>query len=951
VGSTQLADGLDPEEVTTLLGAYRSICGEIVDRFGGFIDDHRGDGMLVLFGYPQVNEDDARRAVHCGQAIVTTLNPRLRQVLNRSDDPILQVRIAVHSDLVVVDGVGVAGATANEAARIQHHAPPNTVVISDATKALVRPYFETSSIGIVALRGVSRPVEIFAVIRERTGARAIPTSPFVGRFAELARLHGFVTGDDRLLFVSGQAGVGKTRLVTELERRYRFPVIACSGARTERGTSLHVFRGLIQTACGIDESDAPAERLAKLRARIGEAMSRNGDLPFLSTALGVPLTMLASPAAVDPGRLRRYALDVAAELIAGAAGPDTTVLFIDDAQWADQSSIEVISHLLAAEPRRLRLIVTARDGFDPPWPADQVQRFALGPLTRAESAQLAQLMPEGANLPAEDLDDLIDRGDGIPLFLEELLRTADALGRGHVVHRSIRFGEYRIPPALLDPLLARLASPRVDLELVQIAATIGRDVDRTLLQRVVGTDEDEFGRRIDTLLAAGLLEDADQGLRFRHELIREVAYESQRRSTRRHNHGVLADMIGDDDPAAGGARERATHLERAGRHAEAVTAHVRIAAADQLVGADVEVIDRLTHTLSLIDRLPDDSSRWQTELAVRRMRSFSAVAARGYGAAEAVADHQRCAELCRALVGAPEIVPTLVGSWSYYAFRGELDQAEEIGAALIGECAVAGIPAIAAEVCFGITEFLRGHFDAAAPILQAFLRSDWARSAEGVRQSRQLPSDGIGVVGAHQAFIHWARGDAVAAEASIASARRRVERLDFPFAPFTSCYIDYFEGVLKTLEGDHPGLVRSGRHMAELADRHGFAMWQLTAALHLDLAGILLGRRELIDRFTKHVTVVREVVGAQAYTPYWLTQLGVAQAAVGRADEALRTLNQALDVADETGSGFYSSETLRIRGRLRLDAGDPTGREDIRRAADLADGQGATALAARARSA
>lgn len=951
VGSTQMADAIDPEEITGVLIAYRSICGEIVDRFGGFIDDHRGDGMLVLFGYPQVNEDDAQRAVRCGQEIVTTLNQRLRHRFGPGDDPALQVRISVHSDLVVVDGVGVAGATANEAARIQDHATPNTVVISDATKALVEPYFDTASIGAVALRGVSRPVEIFTVIRERPGSRrATPTSPFVGRSPELMRLEAFVTGDDRLLVVSGQAGLGKSRLIAESARRYGFPMIVCRGRRSEQGTSLHVFRDLIQTACGIGESDDPGVRLAKLRVRIGEPMTRNGDLPFLSTAVGVPLTMLATPAPVDPSQLRRYVLELVADLVVGSGRTERTVLFVDDAQWADQSSIDVISHLLGARRDRLRIVVTVRDGFEPPWPAERMQRLSLGPLSRTESTELAGLTPAGAGLPSADLDDLIDRSDGVPLFLEELLRTAEALGRGSIVHRSIRFGEYRIPPALLDPLLARLASPDVDLELVQLAATVGRDVDPELLRRVAGTDDEEFRRRIGTLLAAGLLEDGKEGLRFRHELIREVAYESQRRTTRRHNHGMLADLIGSGgDPAARQTRERATHLERAGQTGEAVGAHLQIATADQLVGADAEVINRLTHTLDLLEHLPEGTGRWQTELAVRRMRSFSAVAARGYGAPEAAADHQRGADLCRLLVGAPEIVPTLISSWSYYSFRGELDRADQIGMAVVAECSTAGVPTVVGEVCLGIDKFFRGHFDDSAPLLDAFLESTWARSTAAVEMSQQLPSDALGVVGAHRAFIHWARGDPAAAAGCIGIARERVERLGFPYAPFTSCYIDHFAALIQTLEGDHDGSARTGEHMAELADRHGFAMWQLTAALHREFAGIMLGRHELIDQLTAHVTFARDVVVAAVHTPYWLTQLASAQLAAGRSAEAGQTLNQALDIADGTGSHFYTAETLGILGRSRLRAGEPTAQYDLARAADLADRQGAPALAARAR--
>ena len=269
---------------------------------------------------------------------------------------------------------------------------------------------------------------------------------------------------------------------------------------SHRNTSLRPFRSLIEGSCGIEEADQPETRLADFRVRVADRPHSAGDLPFLAAAMDIPLLLLSPPVEVDPPLLRLRALQVAADLIGSLRSATPLTLFIEDVQWADQSSIDLITLLLSAAPADVHVIMTAREGFVSPWPGELVARLDLDPLSRESMAELADRSPAGANLTAEDRQELIDRSDGVPLFLEELLRTADDIDTGRVSHRSIRFGDYQIPPALRDPLLARLLSPQVDLELAQVAATIGRDVEPELLHSVVGGDAAEFASRLDNLV-------------------------------------------------------------------------------------------------------------------------------------------------------------------------------------------------------------------------------------------------------------------------------------------------------------------------------------------------------------------------------------------------------------------------------------------------------------------
>ena len=439
VGSTELADQRDPEEVTAIIERYRAACAEIVDELDGHIDDHRGDGMLVLFGYPQVDEDDARRGVLCGLRMVE----RVQQI--SAGGTRLQVRVSVHTDLVVVAD-GVTGSTANEAARIQQLADPDTVVISDTTQDLVWPWFETESLGLQSLRGVSRPVEVFAVRAALPAPRGRTwkerTSPFVNRTAEFSAMQWLAptpietaaasvepagepavdtaagTGSQtaspagaRAVCVIGPGGMGKTRLTLESARRLGLLPLACSCSRMQRNVSLHPFRRLLESACGMEDDDPAEVRLDKLRsalsalpgatqagtqadaAQAGEVRAGDlTDLPFLAAVFDIPLDRLSAPVDVQPDRLRRQALLVAAQLVHAHASARPTLIFVDDVQWADQSSLDLLAVLLTFPG--LRITIAARDGFEPPWTESVVRRIVLDPLDETATAGAGSADPE-----------------------------------------------------------------------------------------------------------------------------------------------------------------------------------------------------------------------------------------------------------------------------------------------------------------------------------------------------------------------------------------------------------------------------------------------------------------------------------------------------------------------------------------------------------------------------
>ena len=715
--------------------------------------------------------------------------------------------------------------------------------------------------------------------------------------------------------------------------------------------SLHPFRPLLREACRIDEADSAVTRLTKLRQRLGELSTPEQDLPFLASALDIPRSMLSPPRDVDPTLLRQRSLGAAATLVRSLSPNAPWMLFVDDLHWADQSSLDLVAVLLAEPRPDLMVVLAAREGFPSPWPASAVHGVQLRPLDAAGIAELARRIPDGATVSEERRQELIERSDGIPLFLEELMRTAGAVENGHIPQRSVRYGDYKIPPALRDPLLARLALPQVDLDLAQAAATIGRDFDPDLLKQLVGPDPD-FDARLHTLFDAGLIERAGRRVRFRHELIREVAYETQRLAARQQRHSLIADHLLTGEPAVTQSAygELAFHLQRAQRFEEAVTVHLEIARTEQAVGSYVESTRRLTEVLGLLDRLASPDLRQQTELTVRELRSFSAVMAGGYAAPEAAEDYPRCVELSEKSRSAGEVLPYLLRSWSYYTFRGNLREADRVSRAAGRKAVELGLQIQAQQMGDGAIAFFRGDFARAQREMEAFTAEPWAASAsDRPPPGWPLPHDPLTAAYAHLVPTVWIRGAPAEAEVWAHRALQRAAGLRFPYGPFNTGYASSLLAMTRNLEGDHLAAGQIGAELVDLGERHGFAMWQLAGVIQSLISAIHLGADHLLDQLVEQVTVWRRRLAADVWTPYWLTQVGWAQLHAGLHQAALVTLDDALAVAKVTGSQFYSAETLRGRGRARLGLGDSDGFDDIADAAELARSQQARCFEWRAR--
>lgn len=655
VGSTPMSEKLDPEDMREVLRAFHERCAAAIDGEDGHIARYMGDGILVYFGYPHAHEDDAARAVRAGLGIVDRMRSA-NDALEPQFGVHLQVRIGIHTGLVVVGDVGagsardreaIVGETPNVAARLQGQAEPDTVVISAATRRLVDGLFSFEDAGARALKGVSALVRIFRVIAptemaDRFTVRAgRGLTPLVGRAAELdmlrQRWEQARESEMRCVLLVGEAGIGKSRVMHAFrealaEQPHQVVSWYCSSYH-EASAFFPVVTWLCRSL-GID----PHGDRATGAARVGEAARSLGvDDPDVTSAVVSLLGLAAEEAATNESALiyRRRLLDALSLVIRAMAKREALVMIVEDAHWADPSTLDLLRELqeqLGTE--RLLLLVTSRPEFRPDWNYPQFLQINLDRLSRRERQTMIEELTGGRALPDFVLDQIVVRTDGVPLFVEELTRTVleENAWRdgGHHFELEGPFQGITIPDSLQSSLLARL--DRLDLrakEIAQIGATIGREFDRVLLGSVAGQSDEILDAGLDQLVAADIVRPVrlpaggGRAFAFRHALIQDAAYQSLLLARRRQYHAAIGRALLEVFHEVGSAQPElvARHFTSADQVEPAIDAWLRTAESAMARGAYAEARTHVMHGLELIRRLP--------EVAVRSRRAVPFLLIRG----------------------------------------------------------------------------------------------------------------------------------------------------------------------------------------------------------------------------------------------------------------------------------------------------------------------------------
>lgn len=671
VDSTALSARMDPEDLREVISSYQKCVAETARRFGGFVAKYMGDGVLIYYGYPQAQEDDVERAVRAGLAIRAEIG-RLAV-----SEPI-QVRIGLATGLVVVgDLIGsgpseernVIGDTPNLAARLQSLAEPNAVVIAEGTRRQIGELFDTRDLGLHELKGFSEPQRAWQVLGEsdipsRFAALRSGATPLIGREEEveilLRRWAKAKAGEGRVVLVSAEPGIGKSRLTEELLEHVAIeqPITLryyCSPHHQD--SAFYPVIGQLERAAGFARGDAPCVKRDKLAAKLRSSGSAEEDLPIFAELLSLPGFALAGTVELPPQRKKELTLETLVRQIERLARRQPMIMVFEDLHWIDATTRELLDRVIAlVEELPVLLIATFRPEFQPPWTGQaHVTMLALTRLDRGRGAALVRkLVAQAVALSPTTVDEIVERADGVPLFLEEITKVViETAVLGESAGQSqLRASAISVPPSLQASLLARLdrLGP-ASREVAQIGAAIGRNFSYELVTAVCQRDEAETTDALARLVESGLV--FERGVppaaeyQFKHALVQDTAYGTLLRGARLALHSRLAATIRMRSPEI---VERAPeilahHLTEAGELDAAAVYWLEAGRRAVRQSANIEAAAHLSRGIATLAGQPQTQERERQELALQLALGPALLSNEGYGAPRAKAAYLRAATL------------------------------------------------------------------------------------------------------------------------------------------------------------------------------------------------------------------------------------------------------------------------------------------------------------------
>jgi class 3 adenylate cyclase/tetratricopeptide (TPR) repeat protein len=954
VGSTMLSERVEPEQMRDLFSFYRSAAREAVQRYRGHVMQYSGDGILAGFGYPEPHEDDARRAVLAGLDLVVAMQDA-RADLDRRLGVAPDVRIGIHTGRVVVTDLSddhsvaerdsIVGVVPNFAARIQQAAEPGMVVISDVTQQLVDADFYMQSLGERELKGISRPVEVFAVERPRYAA---------ARFeAERYRKAGLVGRDeprDQILLawgairersvpvvgssilVVGEAGIGKSRLAAEVLDR----VEASSGKVLGVGclpyyanVSLWPITWTLERLLGVAGGDA--DRLRPLVSHLTSlGLDPSRFVPFLGSLIGVTQAPEYPTPELDPSAFLDETLNRIVEWLCALADRTPHLLVVEDLHWADPSTLGLLGRLVERRPPGILTIATTRDEYVVPW-RDAVEVIQLGRLDGPAAMRLVDNIAAGRDLTSHQRSSIVGLADGIPLVIEELTRSYLDEKRTEAM-----------PLRLQELFTWRLKAPGVDLRVVQVAATVGPTFDPETVSAVIraeGTVVDQLRILADN----GIIEPGDQvanTYRFRHALMRDAAYETQVLDVRSQTHARVAEAMADRgaEPAL-----IAEHFDLAGHAQRAVGLYIVAAQAEQGRGAHTEATKLLSRTLELLETLPESEERDLNELTARMLRALSVSSMQGYAAHDVQVDHRWAEELVKRLGTRPEVLPSIIAIWAYWLTSGDLSTARGLIDRLtdmVGQQAFSWFgPEV--ESCAGFQEFYEGHLPSAQEHLERSMAGFMARPADqAVSPFWPLPNDPIAVCQIALASVSTLRGEPETAAYWEGEALRRAEEIGFPRGPFSRAFVKVYAAWIRRFMRDDNACWQLGAEVVAIGQEYGYVFWTTLGSTYI-VTGTPGGEQH--REFLQESVATLRLMGQEAFAASNLGYLAQLHAAAGEIDRAQDLVAEALDVVRKSGEHVHLPELLRQRAVYTLAGGGDTDEavEDLREAERVATEQGA----------
>jgi len=953
VGSTAMSARMDAEDLREVISAYQKCVAENVRHFDGFVAKYMGDGVLVYFGYPQAHEDDAERAVRAGLELIGAVSAL------KHDAP-LQTRVGIATGLVVVGDLigsgeaqerGIVGETPNLAARLQGIAEPNTVVIADGTRRLLGNLFELEDLGAKDLKGIAGPVRAWAALRASSAEgrfealHASGLTALVGREQEaeslLRRWARAKTGEGQAVLLSGEAGIGKSRLTAELlERLASEPHTRlryfCSPQHTD--STLYPIISQMERAAGLAYDDKPQAKLDKLDALLAQTSTSKQEAVLFAEMLSLPNDGRYPALDLPPPQRRQRTLEALTTQMEALSRSSPVLMIFEDAHWTDPTSLELFGRAVdRIKTLRVLLIVTFRPEFEAPWIGrPHVTALTLNRLAQRDIDAMIDRVVGNKQLPANIRRDIIERTDGIPLFVEEMTKAvleAESEGEARRLAAAIPSSSLAVPASLHASLMARLDRLGSAKEMAQIGAAIGREFSHALLAAVVGKPEAELNTALDRLIHSGLL--LQQGVPphasylFKHALVQDAAYGALLREPRRALHARIAETLETEFPDIAESQPEllARHCTAAGLIEKAAGFWGKAGQRSLARSALVEAAEQLTRALDQIAALPATPALRREAIKLQVALITPLIHVKGYAAPEPKAAEERARLLIEQAeaLGEPLDDPLLLfsvlyGVWVANSVAVDGDKVRELAAQFLtlAEKQRATVPLMIGHRVTGFALLVTGDIAESRPHL------DRAIALYDPAEHRPLATrfggdTGVAVL-CFRSLALWMLGYPEAALADAEQVLRDAREIG---QAATLMYALAFTSLSHIRCGDYATATTHCDELVALAEEKGALFWKAPG---------MMGQGSILTSTGKPSDAVQKIVagmsgwrstGATLFVPLYLSYLAKAHGELRQFDDAWRCIGEAITVMETTKERWFEVEVHRIAGEITLMSPEP----------------------------
>ncbi|MGY4512361.1 AAA family ATPase [Bradyrhizobium sp. USDA 3650] len=948
VGSTVLSTRMDPEDLRKLISAYQKCVTDTVQRFGGFVAKYMGDGVLVYFGYPEAHEDDAERAVRSALELVA-------EVARLTTDTALQTRVGIATGLVVVGDLvgsgeaqerGIVGETPNLAARLQGLAQPNMVVIAEATRRLVGNLFELKDLGFQELKGIAGSVQVWAALRPAAveghfeAFHGSELSTIVGRDEEkellLRRWVRAKEGEGQVVLLSGEAGIGKSRLTTAfLEQIGAEPHarLRCFCSPRHTDSSLYPVIGQLERAAEFKHDDAAKSKLDKLDDLLARSPTSPGDRAVLAGLLSLPNDGRYPSLSYDPQERRKKTLEALVGQVQALSRSEPVLMVFEDAHWIDPTSLELVGRILeriVALP--VLLVVTCRPEFQPPWLGlPHVTALTINRLNRRDVDAIIDGIVGNRPLPAGVRQDMVERADGIPLFVEELTKAVLETGSEEEARKTaalIPSPRLQIPATLHASLMARLDRLGPAKDLAQIGAALGREFSHALIEAVGGKSPMELESGLHRLIAAGLL--SRQGVAphanylFKHALVQDAAYSTLLHEDGRKLHARIADVL---ETRFADVVERqpeilARHCNDAGQIEKAARYWGTAGQRSLERSAVAEASEQFARALGQIASLPSTPMLRRERIKLQVAHSNALMHVKGYAAPETRASLHQARSLIEEVEALREplddpllLLSVLYGLWvaSYNTFDGDAVRERAAECLAAAEKQPNTVSLMVGRRLMGISLAHSGELAAGRANLEEARRL--YNPAEHRPLATRFGQDiGIGIL-FQRALPLWMLGYPEAALADCDRAMKDARDIGLVTTLMPALL---YTSMIHIFCGNDEIANSQTNELVLLADGKDSALWKAFGVLLQGVAFARNGRALDAGRtITSGIGALR-ATGSTLWMPYWSSWLAKSCIVSGHAEEARRWIDEAMTAIKTSKEKLFEPEVNRLAGEIAL---------------------------------